>query len=76
MSSPMLKPNESLVRQALRAKLGPDKLEDFDWLSMLDTPSILPLYGYLMCTAVEHQDWTFWQALHEAREHFKPVLVR
>lgn len=68
---------ESLIREALRGRLtDPGKLGNFNWLMrMVDTPSILPLFGYMTHAAVEHQEWTFWEVLAEARKKFQKLAI-
>jgi hypothetical protein len=45
---------------------------DFEWLAetIRDQQISVLLFGYCTAIAVEHQDWTFWQVLHEAHQKF------
>jgi hypothetical protein len=53
--------------------LDDEKRANFEWLVSTITPdntTSMLLWGYCATIAVEHQDWTFWEMLEEARKKF------
>jgi phage FluMu gp28-like protein len=59
------------------AMVDAEKRADFHWLEQMlkSVANANTLWGYAVAIAAEHQDWSFWQVLHEARKTFRPTLI-
>jgi len=57
------------TNERFRGLIDETQGSDIEW--MLDTTANQKLlrlvFGYMTAVAVEHQNWTYWQVLHETR---------